>query len=284
MCFCASCRSSSAWIWGLLNRVSSVSHDGVERDIVEREGLEDTFVFIVNVTVCGHSQEQHDENLRRSMEAVERYRLTLNKDKCVFCRSSVNLLGYLAEQGTLMPDPERLRPFLDLFEPRDISSLKRVIGIFAHYSRWFSCFFSEKIHLVQTVGFPLSPEAKDAFDSLKVEFASTATRVIDPTELFVVETDASEHAIAATLCQTVRPVAFFSRTLSPCEQRHSAVEKEAYAIVESLRHWRHYLLGRQFQLMTDQKSVAFMFDSTQARSRTRRSVAGVWNSLVFAMT
>ena len=248
--------------FGITNGVASFQR--VIDDIVEKEGLEDTFVYIDNVTVCGHSQEQHDENLRKFMEAVERYRLTLNKDKCVFSKSSVNLLGYLIEQGTLMPDPERLRPFLDLPEPRDTSSLKRVIGMFAHYSRWISC-FSEKIHpLVQTVGFPLSPEAKDAFDSLKAEIASTAIRAIDPTEPFVVETDASEHAIAATLSQAGRPVAFFSRTLSPCEQRHSAVEKEAYAIVESLRHWRHYLLGRQFQLMTDQKSVAFMFDTTHS--------------------
>ena len=58
---------------------------------------------------------------------------------------------------------------------------------------------------------------------------------IDSTVPLVVETDASDHAIAATLNQSGRPVAFFSRTLTGSEQRHSAVEKEAYAIVEALR-------------------------------------------------
>ena len=248
--------------FGITNGVASFQR--VIDEIVEKEGLEDTFVYIDNVTVCGHSQEQHDENLKRFMDAVEKYRLTLNKEKCVFSVKSVNLLGYLIEEGTLKPDPERLRPFLNLPEPRDLSSLKRVIGMFAHYSRWISG-FSEKIHpLARTVSFPLSPQAKKAFDSLKTEIASTAIRAIDPIEPFVVETDASEHAISATLCQAGRPVALFSRTLSPCEQRHSTVEKEAYAIVEALRHWRHYLLGRLFQLVTDQKSVAFMFDCTHA--------------------
>jgi hypothetical protein len=84
---------------------------------------------------------------------------------------------------------------------------------------------------------------------------------IDEDVPFVVETDASHHAIAATLNQAGRPVAFFSRTLNNAEQRHSSVEKEAYAIVESLRKWRHYLIGRHFKLITDQRSVAFMFDS-----------------------
>ncbi len=84
---------------------------------------------------------------------------------------------------------------------------------------------------------------------------------IDEDIQFVVETDASHHAIAAKLNQAGRPVAFFSRTLSYAEQRHSSFEKEAYAIVESLRKWHHYLIGRRFQLITDQRSVAFMFDS-----------------------
>ena len=75
------------------------------------------------------------------------------------------------------------------------------------------------------------------------------------------ETDASEFAIAATLNQDGRAVAFHSRTLSLSEQRHSAIEKEAYAIVEALRKWRHLLIGRHSTLVTDQKSVSFMFDA-----------------------
>lgn len=248
--------------FGITNGVASFQR--IMDDLVEKEGLQDTFVYIDNVTVCGHTQEQHDENLKRFMDVVDKYNLTLNNDKSVLSARSVNLLGYLIENGSLKPDPARLRPFLELPEPRDTPSLKRVIGMFAHYSRWISG-FSEKIHpLVQTTSFPLQPQARSAFEGLKNDIAQTAVRAIDPLEPFVVETDASDHAIAATLCQAGRPVAFFSRTLSPCEQRHSAVEKEAYAIVESLRHWRHYLIGRQFQLVTDQKSVAFMFDSTHA--------------------
>ena len=57
-----------------------------------------------------------------------------------------------------------------------------------------------------------------------------------------------------------RPVAFFSRTLDPSEQNHSPVEKEAYAILESIQKWRHYLLGREFKLITDQRSVSFMYN------------------------
>ncbi|KAJ0179375.1 hypothetical protein K1T71_005087 [Dendrolimus kikuchii] len=78
------------------------------------------------------------------------------------------------------------------------------------------------------------------------------------------ETDASEHSIAATLSQEVRPVAFFSKTLSQSERQYSAIEKEAQAIVESLKKWRNFLIGRPFRLITDQRSVSFMFDRTHS--------------------
>ena len=42
----------------------------------------------------------------------------------------------------------------------------------------------------------------------------------------------------------------------------SSVEKEAQAIVEAVRYWRHFLTGKHFRLVTDQRSVAFMFNSS----------------------
>ena len=47
------------------------------------------------------------------------------------------------------------------------------------------------------------------------------------------------------------------------EISHASVEKEAQAIIEAIRHWRHYLTGRHFTITTDQRSVAYMFDNKQ---------------------
>ena len=54
-------------------------------------------------------------------------------------------------------------------------------------------------------------------------------------------------------------MAFHARTLSNAEQKHSAVEKEAYAVIEALRKWKHLLLEKHFDLVTDQRSVCFIY-------------------------
>ena len=147
--------------------------------------------------------------------------------------------------------------------------------MFSYYGQWVPK-FSDKIRpLVKCKKLPLSQDEIKAFQSLKKEIAGAAIVSIDNEAQFVVETDASDKAIAATLNQQGRPVAFFSRTLSQTEQRHSSVEKEAYAVVEALRKWKHYLIGRHFKLITDQRSISFVFNN-QNPGKTKNDKITRW--------
>ena len=230
--------------------------------IIQTEHLKGTYAYLDDVTICGINKNEHDSNLEEFMKAVNKYGLTLNKEKCFFSMNKINLLGYTIENKTIRPDSNRIKPLLDLPLPKDASSLKRTLGLFAHYSKWIKN-FSEKIHLFTNIKtFPISKEANKCFESIKNDIVKASLQAIDHSETFTVESDASDHALAATLSQNGRPVAFFSRSLSDSEKRHSTIEKEACAIVEALRKWRHYLIGRYFILITDQKSVSFMFNQS----------------------
>ena len=162
--------------------------------------------------------------------------------------------------GEIKPDPERIAPLKDLEVPKSKKELQRILGLFSYYSKWVPN-FSEIIRpLVQNEAFPLSNDAISAFHLMKNKLADATLQPIDEAVPFTVETDASDFTIAATLNQNEKPVAFHARTLSTSEQRHSAVEKEAYAVVEALRKWKHLVLGKYFILITDQRSVSFMLD------------------------
>ena len=174
-----------------------------------------TFAYLDNITVGGTTQQEHDVNLDRFLAVAKNHNLTFNESKCIYNTDTIDLLGYRIKNGTLQPDPARVKTFQDLPSPNNRKEQQRVIGLFAYYA---NCCLLLKL-------MPL------------------------------------RWLCLATLNQNGKPVAFYSRSLSKCEQAHSSVEKEATAIVEAVRKWSHFLTGKRFQIVTDQRSVSFMYDN-----------------------
>ena len=244
--------------FGVTNGVACFQRE-MDRFISDNS-LKATYAYLDNITICGKDKADHDVNLLKFMEAAKEANLTYNNDKCEFSTTSLKILGSIVEDGTIKPDLDRLKPLLELSPPQNIKQFRRTMGFFAHYSKYISNFSAKLRPLSQTTAFPLSSEAVAAFNSLKEDIKNSVMGAVDISVPFILETDASDHTIAAVLNQSGRPVAFFSRTLQPSEVKHPSVEKEAQAIIESVRHWRHFLTGAHFTIVTDQKSVSYMFD------------------------
>nr|GEY07105.1 hypothetical protein [Tanacetum cinerariifolium] len=68
----------------------------------------------------------------------------------------------------------------------------------------------------------------------------------------------SFHGIGAFLSQSGRPVAYFSEKLSGAKLRFGTYDLEFYAIVQAIKHWRHYLFQREFVLYTDHDSLKYL--------------------------
>ena len=233
-------------------------------NLISENKLEGAFAYVDNVTIGGDDQAEHDMNLKRFLEVAKENNVTFNEDQSVFSTTSLNLLGYHISNGSLSPDQERLKPLLDLPAPTNVASLRRTIGFFAYYAKWIAN-FSDKIRPLNNArSFPIPEDAMTAFENLKQELGVVTLMAIDEDKPFTVETDASDFSIAATLNQDGRPVAFFSRSLHGTELKRHSVEKEAQSIVEAIYKWRHFLLGRHFTLITDQRSVSFMYGPRNA--------------------
>ena len=234
--------------------------------IVEEYQLDGVFVYVDNITIVGANQEQHDKNVSRFLEVAKLKNLTFNESKTISNTDTITLLGYEISNGNLRHDQDRVKPLLETPIPNTMKALIRVIGMFAYYARWIPNYSDTIRPLLQAKSIPLSVEAINSFQTLLKLLAKAALQGIDENIPFTVETDASNYCLSATLNQGGRPVAFHSKTLSSSEVHQSAVEKEAHAIVDAVRKWYHLLAGKHFTLVTDQRSVSFIFSKDHANA------------------
>ena len=59
------------------------------------------------------------------------------------------------------------------------------------------------------------------------------------------------------------PISYFSRKLSETEQRYSTTDREMLAIEDSLRHFKHMLLGHAFWVCTDHRPLIMYFSKSR---------------------
>ena len=229
-------------------------------DIIKSNGCEGTFAYLDNITVGGATQEDHNKNLSKFLSVAKTHNLTFNEAKCAYSTDTIKLLGYEIHNGSLRPDPDRVKTLRELPPPKTTKEQQRVVGLFAYYAQWIS-HYSDKIKpLVINRVFPLKDQALSSFVNLNSELADVTLGVINEKDPLTVETDASDVAISATFNQNNRPVAFWSRSLRRNELTQSSVEKEAMAIVEAIRKWSHLLSRKPFKLVTDQRSITYVFN------------------------
>ena len=62
-------------------------------------------------------------------------------------------------------------------------------------------------------------------------------------------------------------ICYESRKLKEHEKNYATHDSELAAIVHALKTWRHYLMGRRFELRTDHCGLKYLFDQLTLNAR-----------------
>ena len=85
----------------------------------------------------------------------------------------------------------------------------------------------------------------------------------DFSKRFDIHTNASDLQLGSVISQDGKPIAFFSRKLTPAQLNYTTMEKELLAIVETLKEFRNILLGFEIKVFTDHQNLKYTNFNTQ---------------------
>jgi hypothetical protein len=78
-------------------------------------------------------------------------------------------------------------------------------------------------------------------------------------KLFSIYYDASGQGLGCVLMQDCRMVAYASRKERKDKVNYLTHDLELAAVVQALKIWRHYIMGKSCELYTDHESLKYIF-------------------------
>ncbi|GBG75832.1 hypothetical protein CBR_g21076 [Chara braunii] len=70
----------------------------------------------------------------------------------------------------------------------------------------------------------------------------------------------------------LQPIEFMSKKIKTQKLRDSTYEKELYALVCALKHWKHFLLGRHFKIFSDHSTLQWMKSQGELNDKLARYI------------
>jgi hypothetical protein len=204
-------------------------------------------VYLDNILIYSSNKTTHHKQVKEVLRRLWKHRLYAKPEKCEFDCKSVEYLSYILSPAGLTMASDKVQTIQDWPEPRRVKDIQSFLGFANFYQRFIYNFSDITVPLTRltrkNIPFNFGNKECDAFNYLKSAFTSTPilTHWI-PDRPIIVETDASDYALAAILSielenGEIHPVAFHSRSFNPTKLNYDVHDKELFAIFEAFHIW-----------------------------------------------
>ena len=216
-------------------------------------------VYFDDILIYSSSFNEHINHVKQVLTLLRKDSFYAASKKCVFMTPKVLFLGYVVSGEGIQVDESKVAAVQEWPTPTTITEVRSFHGLASFYRRFipqFSSIMAPLTDCMKGKSFVWTEEAESAFQLIK-EKLTTAPILVLPnfSQVFELHTDASKVAIGGVLSQGGRPVAYFSEKLAEAKTRYTTYDLEFYAVVQAIKHWRHYLFHKEFVLFTDHDSL-----------------------------
>ena len=223
------------------------------------------------------SLDDHINHVRQVLQRLLENGLYVKLKKCEFHVQETKFLGFIISPDGIAIDPDRIATIVDWPTPKSQYNILVFLGFANFYRRFVEAYSRVVLPLTNLLRksqrFLWTKWAQEAFDTLKKLFTNASIlKHFDPDLPITLHTDSSGAAISGIISQphndVLHPVAFWSRKYLPAECNYDIHDREMLAIIESMKHWRHYFEGAKYpiQIYSDHKNLE-IFMTTKILNR-----------------
>jgi hypothetical protein len=186
----------------------------------------------------------------------------INIKKTEFMQKSLNYLGFNINEDGYSPDLSRLENFESWEKPKTIVQLQKMLGKI----NWYRFFLKD----ISTLLVPLySHLKKRGNNTTRINVTDREMEIVhniyhklkdnarlyfpDLNKPFYLQTDACDIGIGGVLYQSNSIIGYYSKKLSGATPNYCTTEKEMYAVLKCVQHWRSWIGGSKIFIKTDSK-------------------------------
>jgi len=247
----------------------------IMQQVINETKIKKICVYQDDIIVFGDNAEEHFKDVIKLLETLNVKNMKINMKKSLIGSSSIKILGFIIENQKLLVDKEKLvNIFQPGFRPTTGKNLQCLLG-FLNYFRDFVPSYSDIVEPLEKIKFSKNILWNEDFENkiqVLLDLISNSPGLVFPNgDEFQLYTDASERAISAVLKQDKNFIGFASRVLKKYEEEYSIVKKEILAIVWAVEHFKDFLLGNFFKILTYNKGLLFVLNVYSSTSKKNSS-------------
>lgn len=268
--------------FGLMNAPATFQNcmNSVLRPVIGRFA----FAYMDDTVAYSEDFRKHVSHLDNIYRLLFNANLKINWSKCKFLQPYVEYLGYIVGQGEMRVSTKKIVTLMNFPTPKNQTNIRSFMGLINFYRMFIpNCAeISEPLNnlLRLEVEFTWTDVCQQAFQTLKDRLIHyPVLRCPDFDKPFIIEVDASGVGLGAVLIQYFdnfpHPIAFGSKTLSKAERNYSTTERECLAILFGIEHFKEYVDGTHFKVITDHQPLQWLKNLKNPTGRLARWVLKV---------
>ena len=233
-----------------------------------------------DIIIFGKNREEHDTALESCLKRLSALNIKAKGSKCSFLKAEIKFYGLIFTEKGTRPDPDRVEKLQNVAPPQNASEVRSFLGMANTCSDYIPNYAAMTLPLREltkkTVKFKWTLVEQRAFNQLKQKLTQAPVMAyFDTHKRSMLIVDGSPKGISGILTQrdndkaSYKIISYASRALSSVESHYSQTDIEGLALVWAIEHFRLFLLGTEFDVVTDHKALEAIFNNPKSKPPAR---------------